>query len=60
VTEEDKTLKLYFTDFIERYEQEVKPLSFATIEEVNLKLQEYVKEKMPKGVLTEAAEQGGG
>ena len=45
VSEDDKILKLYFTDFIERYEQEVKPIALATVAEVRLKLADYVKEK---------------
>jgi hypothetical protein len=44
ISEEDKLLKIYFNDFIERYEQE-KSISLSTIEEVKQKLEEYLKEK---------------
>jgi len=46
VSEQDYLMKVYFTDYIERYEQEVKPIVMSTQEEIRIKLNEYNMEKM--------------
>jgi hypothetical protein len=45
-TREDKLLKVYFTDYIERYEREVKPVVISTEAEIIAKLDEYNREKL--------------
>lgn len=44
----DKAMKLYFSDFIDRYEEEVKPITVSTIKEVAEKMKQYLGEKIPK------------
>lgn len=42
----DKVMKVYFTDYIERYEREEKPVSMSTEDEILATLEKYNKEKM--------------
>lgn len=44
----DIFMKIYFVDYIERYEREVKPIAMASIEEIRLKLEQYNSEKINK------------
>jgi hypothetical protein len=46
VSQGDIYSKLYFNDYITRYEQEQKPITFSTIEEIKKKLEEYNNEKV--------------
>ena len=56
----DKIMKIYLTDFVSQYEDEVGPISFSNIEEIEAKLIEYANEKMLKGALTGAEPITGG
>lgn len=53
---EDYLLKVYFTDFIERYEDEVKPIVLSTKQEIVSKLNEYLAEKVALYKAEEAEE----
>jgi len=46
ISQQDFLMKVYFTDYIEKYEQEVKPVVMSTQEEIQIKLNEYNTEKM--------------
>lgn len=46
LVKEDFFMKCYFTDYIERFEKEVKPITQATDEEIMTKLNEYNAEKL--------------
>lgn len=56
----DKAMKLYFSDFIDRYEEEEKPITVATIKEVQDKMKVYLKEKVDVEAGEVEDEQGGG
>lgn len=46
VTADDRLMKVYFSDYIERFEREERPVVMATTEEILAKITEYNKAKM--------------
>jgi hypothetical protein len=50
VSKEDFYLKLYFTDYIERFEREVKPIAIATEDEIEAKIEQYNDEKLEESI----------
>ena len=48
VTQEDINMKVFFNEYITRYEREVKPIALSTVEELKAKLDEYNAEKTEK------------
>lgn len=53
VAKEDLFMKVYFNDYILRYEREVKPIVFSEIEEIKIKLMEYNAEKIKQKEATQ-------
>jgi hypothetical protein len=49
VSQSDFFMKLYFTDYIEQYERDVKPISISTEDEILKKLEEYNRQKISIG-----------
>ncbi len=53
VGQSDFFMKLYFTDYIERYEREVKPIAMSSEDEVLTKIEQYNAEKVAKAAPAE-------